>query len=79
MPTVLREKGYRVVIYPNDHQPAHVHVLKAGGEIKVDISQLGDIQVIAVVGMKNKEALTALKLVIEHQKFLLSKWEEIHG
>ena len=79
MPTVLREKGYRVVIYPNDHQPAHVHVFKAGGEIKVDISRLGNIQVITVVGMKSKEALIALKLVIEYQKFLLSKWEEIHG
>ncbi|MDR9403631.1 MAG: DUF4160 domain-containing protein [Halothece sp. Uz-M2-17] len=63
----------------HDHQPAHVHVLKAGGEIKVDISQLGDIQVITVVNMTNKEALTALKLVREHQKFLLSKWEERHG
>ena len=78
MPTVLREKGYRFVIYPNDHQPAHVHVIKAGGEIKVDISQPDNIQVITVVGMKNQEALTALKLVRQHQNFLLSKWEEIH-
>ena len=79
MPTVFREKGFRVVIYPNDHQPAHVHVLKAGGEIKFDISRLDDIQVITVVGMKGKEALTAFKLVQEYQAFLLSKWEEIHG
>jgi hypothetical protein len=27
MPTVLRVGGLRVVIYPNDHPPAHVHVL----------------------------------------------------
>ncbi|QDZ41525.1 DUF4160 domain-containing protein [Euhalothece natronophila Z-M001] len=66
-------------MYPNDHQPAHVHVLKAGGKIKFDISRLDDIQVITVVGMKDKEAFTAFKLVQEHQKFLLSKWEEIHG
>lgn len=32
MPTVLRFDGLRVVIYPNDHRPAHVHVLGAGGE-----------------------------------------------
>src|SRR3546814_10225859 len=25
MPTVLRIDGLRVVIYPNDHRPAHVH------------------------------------------------------
>ncbi len=32
MPTVLRRSGLRVIIYPNDHRPAHVHVLGAGKE-----------------------------------------------
>lgn len=32
MPTVLRFDGLRVVIYPNDHRPAHVHVKGADGE-----------------------------------------------
>ena len=32
MPTVLRFDGLRVVIYPNDHRPAHVHVRGAAGE-----------------------------------------------
>jgi hypothetical protein len=32
MPTVLRFNGLRVVIYPNDHRPAHVHVKGADGE-----------------------------------------------
>lgn len=32
MPTVLRIAGLRVVIYPNDHRPAHVHVIGAEGE-----------------------------------------------
>lgn len=32
MPTVLRFDGLRVVIYPNDHRPAHVHVRGAEGE-----------------------------------------------
>ena len=32
MPTVLRIGGLRVVIYPNDHRPAHVHVKGADGE-----------------------------------------------
>ena len=30
MPTVLRIGGLRVVIYPNDHRPAHVHVIGDG-------------------------------------------------
>ena len=32
MPTVLRLDGLRVVIYPADHRPAHVHVIGAKGE-----------------------------------------------
>ena len=27
MPTVLRLGGLRVVIYPNDHEPPHVHLV----------------------------------------------------
>lgn len=32
MPTVLRFDGLRVVVYPNDHRPAHVHVRGPSGE-----------------------------------------------
>jgi hypothetical protein len=30
MPTVFRIGATRVVIYPNDHRPAHVHVIGVG-------------------------------------------------
>ncbi len=32
MPTVLLILGARIVIYPNDHRPAHVHVISGGKE-----------------------------------------------
>ena len=32
MPTVLQFYGLRVVVYPNDHRPAPVHVLGNGCE-----------------------------------------------
>ncbi|MDA0220422.1 MAG: DUF4160 domain-containing protein [Proteobacteria bacterium] len=32
MPTVHRIDGLRVVIYPNDHRPAHVDVMGGDGE-----------------------------------------------
>lgn len=32
MPTILRMFGLRVVIYSNDHRPAHVHVIGNGCE-----------------------------------------------
>jgi hypothetical protein len=30
MPQVLEQNGFRVMIYPDDHRPAHVHVYKSG-------------------------------------------------
>lgn len=32
MPTVGRIAGLRIVIWPNDHRPAHVHVIGPDGE-----------------------------------------------
>jgi hypothetical protein len=32
MPTVLRIGALRVAVYPNDHRPAHVHVIGNGHE-----------------------------------------------
>ncbi|MGO9259223.1 MAG: DUF4160 domain-containing protein [Bryobacteraceae bacterium] len=38
MPTVLRFDGLRVVIYPNDHRPAHVHMIGRGHEAVFDLN-----------------------------------------
>src|SRR5690348_10264802 len=39
MPTILRFRGLRVVIYFNDHHPPHVHVIGPGREARI---ALGD-------------------------------------
>jgi len=38
MPTVLRFAGLRVVIYTNDHRPAHVHVIGNGCEAVFELN-----------------------------------------
>jgi len=80
MPTVLRESGFRVVIYTRDeHPPAHVHVWKAGGEAVIRLGDGGELPVIhEVSGMPKRDARRALDLVTEHQGLLLARWEEIH-
>ena len=40
MRTVLRIDGLRVVIYPNDHPPAHVHILGPGWVVVIDLIEL---------------------------------------
>jgi hypothetical protein len=81
MPTVLREKGFRVVIYPNDHLPSHVHVLKGDSEVRIE---LGDKEkppkLLSVSGkISDKDIAKAFYLVKAHQFELLAKWRNIHG
>jgi len=76
LPTVLRQEGYEVVIYLNDHPPAHVHVFKGGGEAKVN---LDPVAVAQVWKMKRPTVRKAKRVVAEHQSSLLEQWEEING
>jgi hypothetical protein len=81
MPTIIRQDGFRAVIYPNDHIPAHVHVIKGGGEVRIDIST--EITAQSLMGVEGKisdrDVVKALALVKEHHLELLGKWREIHG
>lgn len=38
MPTIFSYAGHRVVIYSNDHRPAHVHVLGSGCEAVFELA-----------------------------------------
>ncbi|HEX8455123.1 MAG TPA: DUF4160 domain-containing protein [Longimicrobium sp.] len=76
MPTVHREDGFRVVIWPNDHRPPHVHVFTAAGEAVIE---LDPIRVREYIGMKPSEVVGAIRIVDAHRKRLNDAWEEIHG
>ena len=80
MVTVLRAHGLRVVIYANDHRPAHVHVF-GDGEAKIDLlgSSGGAPGLVWADGMTRGEVRRAVRLVAEQQAFLLARWEDIHG
>lgn len=61
MPTVLKEGSFKYIIDFGNHESSHVHVRKAQGEIKIDISSLGNVEIIKIVGFKDQEALQAMK------------------
>lgn len=53
--TILREGGFRVVIYLDDHEPAHVHVIGAG-EAKINLAGSGDApELVWSVGMSRAD------------------------
>jgi hypothetical protein len=77
---IWTEGGPDFIIYPNDHSPAHVHVLKAGDEV---IINLGDAHTLAYVRsiyrMRTKDVRRALGVVIREQGYFLEIWGNIHG
>ena len=80
MPTVHRFNGFNVVIYPNDHSPAHVHVLGKGGfaVFKLHCPD-GPPELRETLGLTRKEVnviANQLDSVVGH---LCSKWREVHG
>lgn len=79
MPTVHRFDDLRVVIYPNDHAPSHVHVLGRGGE---SIYKLhcpdGPVELREVIGLDKKTLVRIEAGLNSILASLCQKWREIH-
>ncbi len=79
MVTIFRAHGLLVVIYLDDHEPAHVHVF-GDGHAKINLIGPGDgPELVWVEGMKRAEVRQAVRLVVERRDDFLARWREIHG
>ena len=79
MVTVLRVHGLNVVIFVDDHEPAHVHVF-GDGQVKVNlVGADGAPELVWATDMKRSDVRRAMQVVVEQQAFLLAKWREIHA
>ncbi len=79
MVTVLRARGLRIVIFVDDHPPAHVHVF-GDGQAKINLLGAdGCPDLVWTHGMTRGETRRAVRVVVEQQALLLAKWEDIHG
>lgn len=80
MPTVLRQDGFEFRIHTDDHEPAHVHIFKVGGEVIVNLGdQTTPVSVRENFGMPKKEERKALVIAGDNQEYLLERWGGIHG
>ena len=80
MPTVLRLNGLRVVIYPDDHRPAHVHVIGPDGEVAFFLNcPEGPPELREAYGMSRREVNRIAKDLSAHIADLCERWSEIHG
>lgn len=79
MVTIYRAHGLRVIIFTDDHEPAHVHVF---GDGQAKINLIGPDGVPALVkaeGMKANDLRRAMQMVRDRQGQFLAKWREFHG
>jgi len=80
MPTLLRSEGLRVVIYPNDHRPAHVHVIGKSCEVVFNLNcQTGPVEVRENYRFSRREIRRIAVVLTESLVELYTAWETIHG
>jgi hypothetical protein len=80
MPTIFRFAGLRVVIYTNDHQPPHVHVIGDGCEAVFEMNCDGRPITLRENYGFALARLRKIKVVLQQQKRVIClAWEKIHG
>ena len=80
MPTVPRFDGLRVVIYPNDHSPQHVHVIGKGHEAVFNLNgPAGPIEIRENYGFSRPAVRHIASALATHLQALCRAWENIHG
>ena len=80
MPSVLRLDGLRVVIDPNDHRPAHVHVSGADGEAVLTLyCPDGPPTLRESYGFNLPKVSRILNAIAVHLAELCKQWSNIHG
>lgn len=76
----FRFSGLRVVIYPNDHRPAHVHVMGTGGEaVFVLHCPDGPPHLRESFGFKDAELARMAGELAGALARLCSEWDRLHG
>lgn len=79
MVTIHRAHGLRVIIFTDDHEPAHVHVF-GDGQAKINlVGPNGNPSLVWAEGMKANDLRRAMRLVRDQQQQFLARWREIHG
>lgn len=79
MPVVFRIGGLRVVIWPNDHRPAHVHVKGAEGEAVFNLNCPPARPSCASYGFRLSDVNRIEAALAEVVPMLCEEWRTIHG
>lgn len=83
MVTIHRAYGLRIIVFTDDHEPAHVHVhvhVFGDGQAKVNLIGTDGAPVLVwAEGMKANDLRRAMQIVRDEQAQFLARWREIYG
>jgi hypothetical protein len=80
MPTIMRIDGLRVVIWPNDHRPAHVHVIGGGREAVFNLNcPDGPVRLRESFGFRLTRLNGVEAALMAELSALCAEWSRIHG
>lgn len=74
MPQLFTVFGFRFMFYSNDHEPIHVHVVKAGTEARFQVAP--EVTLLDNKGLKPAELKLAESLVEENKEMIVARWKE---
>lgn len=80
MPTLFVFRGWRVVIFSNDHRPAHIHVLGAGQHARFElVCHAEALTLMDCLGFRLSELRAIQVFLTPHVGHLCEVWRQIHG
>lgn len=80
MPTVLRFGRIRIMIYTNDHRPAHVHIWDAGRQAAFNLNcPAGPVELRENFGFSWPEVNELARLLQPHVPAVCARWMTMHG
>lgn len=82
MPAVLRLNGFvvRIFLPPREHAPPHVHVLKAGREVVIELGANDEqCRLREVHGMTDADVVKAFRIVEANLELLKEAWMQHHA
>jgi hypothetical protein len=68
------------VIWPDDHEPPHVHVFRAGRELIINLGVTDQLPYVRDnYGMRRNDQNIALLVVAANKRIFWERWKEING
>jgi hypothetical protein len=79
VPTLFRVGSYRVMVFFNDHRPAHVHVTGPGGRAKFALGATpNDVALVESDGIRAASLRQIAAAIIERHQECLENWKKHH-